>query len=194
MALSLASNLNFEAIIVESHFQICANLRSDLEFASPCYIKSIISDSLALLADSLSVSVYWIPRQCNYASHSLARWSFDCNFFGSFDVNNNPSCFVLVVSRRSKTDGSCRIQVRSIGFAGQSVRWLKRVIFLNGLRVGSSWPVFFKQIFFFFFEIDAIYQLFMSSLIVIKFSLVILLLITTKHFIPKCGATLIPAF
>jgi len=75
-ALSLASNLNFEAVIVESDFQICANLRSDLEFASPCYIKSIISDSLALLADSLSVSVYWVPRQCNYASPSLARWSF----------------------------------------------------------------------------------------------------------------------
>ena len=36
---------------------------------------------------------------------------------------------------------------------------------------------------FFFFEIDAICQLFMSSLIVIKFSLVILLSITTKHFI-----------
>ena len=52
----------------------------------------------------------------------------------------------------------------------------------------------FQTNFFFFFEIDAIYQLFMSSLIVIKFSLVILLLITTKHFIPKCGATLIPTF
>ncbi|KAK9998197.1 hypothetical protein SO802_017800 [Lithocarpus litseifolius] len=57
-ALSLASNLNFEAVIVESDFRICASLRSDLEFASPCYIKSIISDSLALLADSLSVLVY----------------------------------------------------------------------------------------------------------------------------------------
>ena len=34
---------------------------------------------------------------------------------------------------------------------------------------------------FFFFEIDAICQLFMSSLTVIRFLLVILLLITTKH-------------
>ena len=42
----------------------------------------------------------------------------------------------------------------------------------------------FQTIFFFFFwffEIDAIYQLFMSSLTVIRFSLVILLTITTKH-------------
>ena len=37
------------------------------------------------------------------------------------------------------------------------------------------------QIFFFFFEVEAICQLFMSSLTVIRFSLVILLPITTKH-------------
>ena len=39
----------------------------------------------------------------------------------------------------------------------------------------------FQTSFFFFFEIDAICQLFMSSLTVIRFSLVILLPITTKH-------------
>ena len=37
------------------------------------------------------------------------------------------------------------------------------------------------QTIFFFFEIDVICQLFMSSLTVIRFSLVILLPITTKH-------------
>ena len=37
--------------------------------------------------------------------------------------------------------------------------------------------------FFFFFEVDAICQLFMSSLTIIRFSLVILLPITTKHLI-----------
>ena len=42
---------------------------------------------------------------------------------------------------------------------------------------------YFSNKFFFFFEIDAICQLFISSLTVIKFSLVILLPITTKHFI-----------
>ena len=39
----------------------------------------------------------------------------------------------------------------------------------------------FQTIFFFFFEVDAICQLFMSSLIVIRFSLVILLPIATEH-------------
>ena len=39
----------------------------------------------------------------------------------------------------------------------------------------------FQTIFFFFFEVDAICQLFMSSLIVIRFLLMILLLITTKQ-------------
>ena len=47
---------------------------------------------------------------------------------------------------------------------------------------------------FFFFEIDSICLLFMSSLTVIKFSLVIMLPITTKHLIPKFGATLVPVF
>ena len=40
---------------------------------------------------------------------------------------------------------------------------------------------YFSNNFFFFFEVDAICQLFMSSLTVIRFSLVILLPITTKH-------------
>ena len=44
---------------------------------------------------------------------------------------------------------------------------------------------------FFFLEIDAICQLFMSFLTVIRFSLVILLSITTKHLIPKFGTTLV---
>ena len=75
-------------------------------------------------------------------------------------------------------------RVSRIGFGlGQSGHESKRVIFKQVKRVaswvGSSWPVFFKQIF--FFEVDAICQLFMSSLTVIKFSLVILLPIITKH-------------
>ena len=41
---------------------------------------------------------------------------------------------------------------------------------------------YFSNNFFFFFEIDVICQLFMSSLTVIRFSFVILLPITTKHF------------
>ena len=43
----------------------------------------------------------------------------------------------------------------------------------------------FQTIFFFFFEIDVICQLFISSLTVIRFSLMILLPITTKQLIPK---------
>ena len=53
-----------------------------------------------------------------------------------------------------------------------------------GSRVKSSRvDLYFSNNFFFFFfyEIDAICQLFMSSLTVIRFLLVILLPITTKH-------------
>ena len=84
-------------------------------------------------------------------------------------------------------------QVRSNG---------SRVIFKRVNRVagqsghGSSW-VKFTHIFktsFFFFEIDVISQLFISSLTVIRLSLVILFPITTKHLIPKLGETFVPDF
>ena len=52
----------------------------------------------------------------------------------------------------------------------------------NGSRVASRVKLTrIFQNFFFFFEVDVIYQLFMSSLTIIRFSLVILLPITTKH-------------
>ena len=61
--------------------------------------------------------------------------------------------------------------------------------FLNGSigsrvelgRESGRVDLYFSNNFFFFFETDAIYQLFMSSLTVIRFSPVILLPITTKH-------------
>ena len=91
-------------------------------------------------------------------------------------------------TRRGKTGGSGRVRVGSIGFAGQTGRRSKRVNRVAG-QTGRelSWVVsrveltrIFQTIFF-FLEINAICQLFMSSLIVIRFSLVILLPITTKH-------------
>ena len=71
------------------------------------------------------------------------------------------------------------IRVGSIEFAGQSGRELSWV----ASRVELT--CIFQIILFLFFEIDAICQLFMSSLTVIRFSMVILLPITTKHLIPK---------
>ena len=78
--------------------------------------------------------------------------------------------------------------------SGQSGRGSKRVVFKlvnrvagqtgRGLsRVASRVKLtrIFQKKFFFFFEVDVIYQLFMSSLTIIRFSLVILLPITTKH-------------
>ena len=69
--------------------------------------------------------------------------------------------------------------------------------FLNGsigsyVESGGIDPHFSNK--FFFFEIDAICQLFMNSLTVIRLSLVILLPITTKHLIPKFGVTLVLSF
>ena len=70
-----------------------------------------------------------------------------------------------------------QVRVWSIGFAGQLGRGSSRVM---------SWVEFTRIFqtnffFFFFFEIDAICQLFLSSLIVIRFSLVVLLPLTNYH-------------
>ena len=74
--------------------------------------------------------------------------------------------------------------------SGQSGCGSKRVIFKQVNRVAGQTgrglsrvelTRIFQNFFFFFFEVDAICQLFMSSLTVIRFSLVILLPITTKH-------------
>ena len=73
-----------------------------------------------------------------------------------------------------------------------SGHWSKRVIFKRVNRVAgqtdrrlsrvASWVELIRIFqFFFFFEVDAICQLFMSSLTIIRSLLVILLPITTKH-------------
>ena len=62
----------------------------------------------------------------------------------------------LTFGRCGKMGGSSRVQVGSIRFVGQTGRESKQVI-LNGsigLRVGSGLPIFFKQVFFFFLQLQ----------------------------------------
>ena len=96
-ALTLATNLEFEAIIIELDSQVCSNLLSDLEAAPLWRIKSICEDSRILLASSSKISICWVPKLCNMTPHSLANWSLAYKFFGSFDVGNNTPTFVFVI-------------------------------------------------------------------------------------------------
>ena len=105
------------------------------------------------------------------------------------------------VGRRGKTCGSGRVgfELGQSGCESKWVifKWVNQVTGRGSSRVANQVElshIFQTSFFFFFFEIDAICQLFMSFLTVIRFSLVILFLITTKHLIPKFGATLVPAF
>ena len=101
-ALTLTANLEFEVIIIESDSQVCSNLFSNLEATTPPWrIKSICEDSRILLASSSTVSICWVPRLCNMAPHSLAKWSLVCKFFGSFDVGNSPPTFVFVIQGKA---------------------------------------------------------------------------------------------
>ena len=107
--------------------------------------------------------------------------------------NHLPINNVKGVGRHGKTGGSSRVRVGSIGSRVKTGHGSKRVIFKwvnrvtgqtgRGLSRVTSQVELTRifQKFFFFFEVDAICQLFMSSLTIIRFSLVILLPITTKH-------------
>ena len=127
------------------------------------------------LFSNQTCSLYTALLPWPFRSHSHYTWLI------SMHAWINPSLFnyminslhALLQCRHGKTVVSGRVG---------SGHWSKRVNRVvgkmgRGLQVGSSWPVFF----FFFFEVDAICQLFMSSLTIIRFSLVILLSITTKH-------------
>ena len=71
-------------------------------------------------------------------------------------------------TRHGKTSGSVRV-------------WLIGSQVKLGYESSRVNPYFSNNFFFLFFEIDAICQLFMSSLTVIRFLLVILLPITSRH-------------
>ena len=97
-----------------------------------------------------------------------------------------------VPTRRGKTSGSGLDWVNQV--CGSNGSRVKTGHFLTGQsscrsigsRVESGRESGRVDLYFsnkiFFFEIDAICQLFMSSLTMIRFSLVILLPITSKHF------------
>ena len=93
--------------------------------------------------------------------------------------------------RNGKTGGSGRCRVGSIESRVKTGHGSKRVIFKwvnwvagqtgRGLSRVASRVKLIRIFQIFFFEVDAICQLFMSSLTIIRFLLVILLPITTKH-------------
>ena len=97
----------------------------------------------------------------------------------------------MKVSRHGKTGGSGHDRVGSIRLRVKTGHRSKHVIFKRvnrvagqtgrGLSQVASWVELTRIFYFYFFEVDAICQLFMSSLTIIRFSLVILLPITIKH-------------
>ena len=141
---------------------------------------------------------YWLTAISKWRSNLEKTLKYKINALRSWNWHSSYLGVAVVVGRRHGAIMHLETSqyVKALDMAkragrvgsGQSGHWSKQVIFKRvkrvagwvGLRVGSSWPVFFN-FFFFFFEVDAIYQLFMSSLTIIRFSLVILLPITTKY-------------
>ena len=116
---------------------------------------------------------------------SCGRWFFLCRRTTGGSLISDT---FRHIDRHGKTGGSGSGRVNRV--AGQKQVIFKRVSRVAGQtghrlsRVASRVELtrIFQFFFYFlFFEVDAICQLFMSSLTIIRFSLVILLPITTKH-------------
>ena len=89
-------------------------------------------------------------------------------------------CFLVDMAKRAGWVGSIGSWVKT----GHMSKRVNRVAGQMGRglsQVDPYFSIFFFVFFFFCFDVDAICQLFMSSLTVIRFLLVILLPITTKH-------------
>ena len=101
-ALSLAPAMGYDCIIVESDCQYCVHLLNDLAEHPPWKFWSLCSELRSFLSVLDKVSVMWVPRQCNAAAHTLAKWSLSCNFFGPFDFGNCPTCFSSIILEESR--------------------------------------------------------------------------------------------
>ena len=84
----------------------------------------------------------------------------------------SPWIFSRLFSTPTKLDMAKRVGRFGSGQSGRGLSWVASQVELTRI---------FQTILFLFFETDAICQLFMSSLTMIRFLLVILLPITTKH-------------
>ena len=61
---------------------------------------------------------------------------------------------LLLEVRRGKAGGSSWVQVESIGFAGQTSRGSKRVMFKRVNQIASRVDLYFSNKFFFFFQLQ----------------------------------------
>ena len=100
-ALSLAKSIDVAAMIVESDSKDCVDALAPSGKRVPWRIIGICNEILNLMSLIPGCHVAWIPRKANKAAHSLAKWSFVNNVFGSFDIGFGPSCFELIIKEEA---------------------------------------------------------------------------------------------
>ena len=98
-AIYLAAKLEAENVIIETDSKIYHDAIHELILPPHQRIASILADMQSLLVTYSNVSIFWVPRLANMATHSLAKWSLACNFFDSFDWGSCPLCFASVIKK-----------------------------------------------------------------------------------------------
>ena len=84
-AISLATNLEAENVIIETDSKICQDAIHELMMPPPWRIASILADMQCLLVTYSNVPILWVCRLTNMAAHSLVKWSLACNIFSSIN-------------------------------------------------------------------------------------------------------------
>ena len=100
-ALSLAKSIDVVAMIVESDSKDCVDALALSGNEVPWRIRGTCNEILNLRSLIPGCHVAWILRGANKAAHSLAKWSFVNNVFGSFDVGFDPSCFKFIIKEEA---------------------------------------------------------------------------------------------
>ena len=100
-ALSLAKSIDVVAMIVESDSKDCVDALTLSGNQVPWRIRGTCNEILNLWSLIPGCHVAWIARGANKAAHSLAKWSFVNNVFGSFDVGFGPSYFEFIIKEEA---------------------------------------------------------------------------------------------
>ena len=86
---------------MESDSKDCVDALAPSGNQAPWRIRGLCKEILNLTSLIPGCHVAWIPRRANKAAHSLTKWSFVNNVFGSFDVGFSPSCFELIIKEET---------------------------------------------------------------------------------------------
>ena len=95
-----------DLIFIEGDSKVVVEALSKLEPEILWRILNICSGMSLLLSQFTNVSVNWVPRNSNGASHTMVKWSVKHNLFCSSDIGCCPPCFESIIRVEASSPAS----------------------------------------------------------------------------------------